>query len=148
MKKYYLFLISLFLFSADCVLAQGVPVGRAIRIGDIISLANSVGGFLLLLGSILATITIIGTGIMYLTAGSNTQRLTTAKGMLKAGIIGALVVFSAGVIISTVRDFAEDPLQFFGTGNNNNGAGYCDSNNVCWGGSNDGSLCNVDADCN
>ena len=113
MKKYYLFLISLLLFSADCALAQGVPAGRAIRIGDIISLANSVGGFLLLLGSILATITIIGTGIMYLTAGSNTQRLTTAKGMLKAGIIGALVVFSAGVIISTVRDFAEDPLQSF-----------------------------------
>jgi len=64
-------------------------------------------------GSILAGIAIIASGIMYLTSGSNTQRLASAKGTLKAGVIGALIIFGAGLIINTVKIFAQDPLKFF-----------------------------------
>lgn len=114
MKKY---LIPSALFSlAVSARAQSIPVptGRPITIEELLTLGEDFGGFLLVAGSILAAIVIIATGIMYMLAGSSQQRLSSAKAMFKAGIIGALVLFSAGVIISTIQNFAENPLFFFG----------------------------------
>lgn len=138
MKKIYIFIVALFPAFSGIALAQSstsipIPTGTPVTVDNILSLGQSIGGFLMAAGGILAGITIIGTGIMYLSAGSNTQRLTTAKGMLKAGIIGALIIFGAGIIIATVRGFAQNPLQFFGGGGNNslpNGS-VCSSGNDC-----------------
>lgn len=136
MKKLSIFfgLLLLSLFS-DTALAQSVqvPTGRTITIDELLLIGQSIGGFLMIAGGILAGITIIGTGIMYLSAGSNTQRLTTAKGMFKAGIIGAFIIFGAGVLIGTIKGFAEDPFLFFGGRGNNslpNGS-VCSSGNDC-----------------
>ena len=104
MKKY---LIPSALFSlAVSARAQSIPVptGRPITIEELLTLGEDFGGFLLVAGSIL----------MYMLAGSSQQRLSSAKAMFKAGIIGALVLFSAGVIIRTIQNFAENPLFFFG----------------------------------
>jgi hypothetical protein len=84
-----------------------------LSIDMIMSLARSIGGFLMILGGIIATIVIIASGIRYLSAGANPQGVTSARGMLKVGIIGALIIFGAGLIINTVRVFGENPLQFF-----------------------------------
>ena len=50
---------------------------------------------------------------MYLMSGGNPQGIAAAKNLLKAGIIGALVIFGAGLIINTVRIFGGDPSSFF-----------------------------------
>ena len=116
-------------------LAQPIPVpsGRPIQINEVLSVGESFGGFLVVAGGILAVVVIIATGIMYLTAGSNQQRITSAKAMFKAGIIGALVIFSAGTIISAVKNFADDPLFFFGGGSGTGSTqGYgCNANLQC-----------------
>ena len=67
----------------------------------------------MILGGILAAIAIIGSGIMYLMSGANPQMVTTAKNFLKVAIIGALIIFGAGLIINTIKTLAEDPLRFF-----------------------------------
>ena len=90
-----------------------VPTGIAIKPDDIIKLMENIGGFLMALGGILAAIVLIVSGIAYLLAGSSQQKVASAKGMFKAGIIGALIIFGAGVIINTVRVLAENPLGFF-----------------------------------
>lgn len=117
-KKLFIFFISLLSPFSGVALAQPiqVPTGRAVTIDELLLIGQSIGGFLMIAGGILAGITIIGTGIMYLSAGSNTQRLTTAKGMFKAGIIGAFIIFGAGVLIGTIKGVATNPLQFFGGG--------------------------------
>jgi hypothetical protein len=93
--------------------AQAIPIGTVISVEDIIGVSESIGGFLMILGGIIAGIVIIASGIRYVMAGATPQGVAAAKGMLKAGIIGALVIFGVGVIISTVRTVSENPLQFF-----------------------------------
>ena len=96
------------------VLAQpAIPTGTPIKIQDIPTLMENIGGFLMIAGGILAAIVIIVSGIAYMSGGSNQQRITSAKAMFKAGIIGSLIIFGAGVIINTVRKLAENPFIFF-----------------------------------
>ena len=148
-KRHSILLISAGFLVASISHAQTIPTGRAISIYDILTLGQNIGGFLIILGGILAVITIVLTGIMYFMAGSNSQKIASAKGMFKAGIIGTLIIFGSGMVINTVKIFATDPLQFFGGGGGGGTqTGYCDlSNNICIGGINSGSLCNTNADC-
>ncbi|MBI2064617.1 MAG: hypothetical protein HYT62_01025 [Candidatus Yanofskybacteria bacterium] len=114
MKIVILALLLLFLSLAPVfVFGQTIPSGTAVTPTDILLLFESLGGFLLMAGGVLIGITIIITGIMYMLAGSNQQKVTTAKNMLKAGVIGALVIFAAGIITETIRAIAGDPLKFF-----------------------------------
>jgi hypothetical protein len=90
-----------------------VPTGRAVSPDEILTLTQSIGGFLLVIGSILAAISIILSGFLYMSAGSNTQRLTLAKNIFKYGVIGSLIIFSAGLIINVIKGLAMDPTGFF-----------------------------------
>ncbi len=129
MKKFYIFFTLLLSFFSNTALATShIPTGRTVTIDELLLIGQSIGGFLMIAGGILAGITIIGTGIMYLSAGSNTQRLTTAKGMFKAGIIGAFIIFGAGMMIGTIKGFATNPLQFF---NKLPNGSVCSSGNDC-----------------
>ena len=67
----------------------------------------------MIIGGILAGIAIVLAGIIYLSFGFNPQLVIMAKGMLKGAIIGAVIIFGAGVIISTTRTFTDNPLRFF-----------------------------------
>jgi cell shape-determining protein MreD len=89
------------------------PTGVSISPSDILLFSQSIGGFLMILGGILGVITIILSGIMYLLAASNQQRVKTAKDALRAGIIGSLIIFSSGAIINVIKGLAQDPLGFF-----------------------------------
>jgi len=104
--------IGLFLVPA-LTFAQAIPGGTAITLENMLDLARSIGGFLFALGAILAAITVIMSGIMYFTAGANPQKLKGAKDILKGGLIGALVIFSVGMIINIISGFSINPLQFF-----------------------------------
>lgn len=90
-----------------------MPTGVPISLTDIISISENIGGFLMIIGGILAGIAVIWAGIIYMTSGSNPTRVKEAKDMLKAALIGALIIFGVGVIVNTIKLLASNPLQFF-----------------------------------
>ncbi|MBI2626758.1 MAG: hypothetical protein HYW77_00755 [Parcubacteria group bacterium] len=102
----------LFLFSgsasAFCPLGIGcfdtipIPEGRAFTLNDVSIIIETIGRYLISL-SVLITITfIIWGGIMYMNAGSDSTKLTSAKTRIKNGIIGAVIVLGVGVILRTI----------------------------------------------
>src|SRR3989344_9345991 len=79
-------------------LPQGVSLSAPfIMTRILIPIAN----FLIAAGIILAIITIVVSGIMYLKSGSDTEA-KSAKGWFKNGIIGAFIILAVGVIILTI----------------------------------------------
>lgn len=106
-------ILYLSLFSGRISHAQSIPTGIAISIDDILKISKNIGGFLFTLGGILAGITIVISGMMYFFAGSDTQKIGTAKGILKGGIVGSLILFGVGSIIGIIKALATNPLQFF-----------------------------------
>lgn len=103
----------LFFIALNFAHAQQVPTGVPISLDDLISISENIGGFLMVLGGILAGIVIIWAGIAYMTSGSDSTRVKTAKDVLKGGLIGALIIFGSGVIINTIKALATNPLKFF-----------------------------------
>ena len=97
---------SLLLVSPLLVYAQGIPTGVPIDLNNIIDISQGVGGFLITVGEILASIAIIAAGVAYLTAGGDANKIKTAKGILFGGIIGALIIFGSGIIVNTLKNFA------------------------------------------
>lgn len=113
MKSVLYVFVLLFFVPIFVAYGQTIPSGVVITPEGLLDVMQSVGGFLMIAGGILATITIIVTGIMYMLAGSDQKKVTDAKGMFRAGIIGALIIFATGIIINTVRGLASNPTQFF-----------------------------------
>ncbi len=125
------------LFWTDAfVLAQTIPTGVALDLNIILDFARNVGNYLFTFAGVLAGITLVWAGVTYLTAGGDSTKTKKAKDILKAGIIGAFIIFGTGVILSTVNKLANDPAGFFGGGggggNNSlpNGS-VCGSGNDC-----------------
>ena len=59
--------------------------------------------FLIFAGTVSAVIFLVLSGIIYLTAGADPQRVVFAKQMLKAGLIGSLIIFGIGTILKTIE---------------------------------------------
>ena len=95
------------------VYAQTIPGGVAITANEIIDLMQSIGGFLIVVGTVATGIVIVYSGISYILAGSNSTKVKGAKDALMAGLIGGAIIFGVGVIIKTITDFAGNPLGFF-----------------------------------
>ena len=53
----------------------------------------------------LALIMVIWSGVMYMTSGGDETKMGKAKKILLYGLIGALIVFASGYILSTVISF-------------------------------------------
>ena len=81
--------------------------------GDVLDVLESIAGFLMVIAGILAGIGLIWSGITYMTAGNNPTRVATAKAILKNTIIGAILLFAVGLILSTIANVVGDPLYFF-----------------------------------
>lgn len=96
----------------NCFRTSITPQGPIYASG-IVQILESVGGFLMVIAGVLAGIVIIVAGLFYMSAGSDTGRLTTAKAIFKNGIIGALIMFATGIILDTIALIALDPLNFF-----------------------------------
>jgi hypothetical protein len=80
---------------------------------EVLDIVRSVAGYLIVLGGIAAGIAIIASGLLYMAAASNTSRLATAKAVFKNGVIGALILFAAGLIVNTIILLAVNWQQFF-----------------------------------
>ena len=80
---------------------------------DIVGILENIGGFLMVIAGILAGIVIVVAGIIFMSAGSDQTKVGTAKAVFKNGVIGALIIFAAGVIVNTIALLALDPFGFF-----------------------------------
>ncbi|OGN08795.1 MAG: hypothetical protein A2998_02825 [Candidatus Staskawiczbacteria bacterium RIFCSPLOWO2_01_FULL_37_25b] len=87
--------------------------GSATDTSEIFEILQSIGGFLLVAAGIIAGVVIIISGLVWMASGSNTARVTTAKAIFKNGIIGALIIFAAGLIINTIILIGTDWTGFF-----------------------------------
>lgn len=99
-------LLPLLFVAVNTALAQvpSIPTGRAIDLDEILEISGYLADFLMYFGGgALAAIFIIWSGMSYLTAGSDSGKVKAAKDMLKAALIGTLIIFSTGVIIATIR---------------------------------------------
>ena len=97
----------------NCFRAVINPSRSTFTASSFILLAETIAGFLMVIGAIIAGIVIIVSGIMYMGAGSDTAKVTSAKTVFKNGIIGALIFFAVGIIINTIALIAYRPFEFF-----------------------------------
>lgn len=91
-----------------------LPGGTGLTQGEIQGLLVRFANFLIAAGVILAIITIVISGIMYFKAGSDTEA-KSAKGWLRNGIIGAIIILAVGVIILTIYNIVVNRSFFGGT---------------------------------
>lgn len=79
-----------------------LPPGQPITLPEVDSLISQIAQFLLVVSVLIAVIMIVWSGITYMYAGSDTEKVTQAQGRLKSAVIGAAIVLGVGVIIDTV----------------------------------------------
>lgn len=112
----------------------GLPQGNPITTRTIESVIRVIYNFIIFFASFAAVATIIISGIMWLVAGDNPERVKRAKGFFWAGIIGSLIILGAGVIINTVGYFVStigDPSAGTGSGGTRRTGESCTSNSQC-----------------
>lgn len=100
---------NMFLNLFSTILAD-LPAGQPITFNEIDNLIGQVAQFMVVTSVLIAVIMIVWSGITYMSAGSNTTKVTEAQTRLKNSIIGAAIVLGVGVIINTIagivtRDF-------------------------------------------
>lgn len=104
-----LFILLLFLAIAHTGWASqlaDLPPGKPITLPEVDSLINQIAQFLLVVSVLIAIIMIVWSGITYMSAGSDTAKVTEAQTRLKNAVIGAAIVLGVGVIIDTVAGIA------------------------------------------
>lgn len=94
----------------NTVLAWDGPCGELFVYADFCALkacctVTRVTRWLYFIASGLALIVIVWAGIMYMTAGGDEERTKKAKKVILYGLIGVLIVYASGYILSTVIGF-------------------------------------------
>jgi hypothetical protein len=79
-----------------------LPAGRPITFNEIDSVISRVAQFLLVVSVLIAIIMIVWSGITYMYAGADADKVTQAQARLKSAVIGAAIVLGVGVIINTI----------------------------------------------
>jgi len=104
MKYLFITIIALILLSGTSALAANfdLPEGRAWNLDRIEMLIEDIAIFLIRMSMFVAMGTLVISGLMWLRAGSNPQKVTVAKEWFKVGIIGTLIILGSGVIIRTI----------------------------------------------
>lgn len=112
-----IFLVAAFLatkMSALAIIGGGggtLPPGRPITLTDLDYVIFRISVFFITVSGVVALIFIIWSGVTYMYAGDDKTKVDAAKARLKSGIIGAAIIFGAGVIIQTVVSVVT--LDFF-----------------------------------
>ena len=100
-------------FNAQLCYQQTQANQTSLGAQGIFAIMQNIGGFLLVAAGVIAGIVIIVAGLVWMSAGSNTTRTASAKAIFKNGVIGALIIFAAGVIINTIVLLASNWQEFF-----------------------------------
>ncbi|MEK7659368.1 MAG: hypothetical protein AAB338_01795 [Patescibacteria group bacterium] len=78
--------------------------GQGLTLAEIGTLIARVGSFLTSVGVLFAIIAVIVSGIMYMRAGAEPTKITSAQSWFKNALLGALIVLGVGVIINTIAN--------------------------------------------
>ena len=117
MKKYFNPVVGILLyFLPKMAFAQIRPFpwnSPPLSGGSIVDLALGFAQWLYIIAGIIMGITLVWSGLTYMSAGSDATRVNKAKSILKNGIIGAVIFFGVGTIINTIDLLARDPGSFF-----------------------------------
>lgn len=117
MKKYFYVVVA-----ASVNLLPGVAMAQIrafpwnsppLNANSFVDLALGFAQWLYIIAGIVMGITLIWSGLTYMSAGADSSKVNTAKSILKNGIIGALIFFAVGTIINTIELLARDPGSFF-----------------------------------
>lgn len=71
-------------------------------------LLDYIATVLFVIGAGIALIVVIISGIMYLTAGGNAEKVTTARKTLTYGLIGAAILLASGFILGLLEDILHE----------------------------------------
>ncbi|MBX4211820.1 MAG: hypothetical protein KW806_03505 [Candidatus Yanofskybacteria bacterium] len=90
-----------------------IPEGNPITLGGLTDNLESIVKFLVIIAGFLMVGFVIWSGLYWMYAGArgDTGKVEDAKGMLRAAIIGSLIVLGVGVILQTIRGFVSG--EFF-----------------------------------
>lgn len=80
-----------------------ITTGTAITLTEIEKRIDQISTFLMFISVIIAVIFIVWGGIKYMVARGEPTATKEATGIIKSGIIGAIVVLGVGVILNTLR---------------------------------------------
>ena len=102
-------------FDAELCYQGTTQPNQQVGAQTIFLILQNIGGFIIAASGVIAGIVIIVSGLIYMSAGSNQTRVTTAKAVFKNGVIGAIILFAAGIIINTIILLASNWATFFNT---------------------------------
>lgn len=122
MKKYFIpiiLLFAVFLIPVSAILAQTGPVENLQQVGDIAfadaqtDLPSIIGGFIkVLLGimGIIMVVLILYAGFLWMTDAGKGDNVNKAKDIIKAAIIGLIIIVAAYAITSFVLSSIESAV--------------------------------------
>ncbi|MEK7125027.1 MAG: pilin [Patescibacteria group bacterium] len=97
-----------------------LPPGQPVTLPFIEYVVSKLTDFLLYISGTVAVFFVVLSGILWATSGGDPGKLESAKNMLRAAIIGSIIIFGVGVIVNTIENCIQgDCLSsrgFFGGG--------------------------------
>ncbi len=84
--------------------AENPVSGEGLTRGDVEDIIGNFANFIMTIGIALAIIAVVVGGIIFATAGDNEDRATRGKKWLWNGLIAALIIFAAGLLIDTMAN--------------------------------------------
>lgn len=87
--------------------------GASLDLPQILGFILDSGNYIFTVAGIVMAIGFVVSGILYMSAGTNTSRVASAKAYFKYTAIGAIIIFGIGTILSTIKVLVETPGSFF-----------------------------------
>ncbi len=100
-KKFFSFIFLLIIIPSNVLAQIDPPIPRGTKIEDLL---NSVTNFLYWISFPIATLMIIVAGVMFVTSGGNSERITKAKNLLIYVGIGFLIIVLANGVVELVTE--------------------------------------------
>jgi len=79
-----------------------IPGNEPITLPEARSIIGAIGGFLVIIAPIILIISLILAAITYMSGGASPEAVKRAKSWFGNAVIGAFIIFGAGVIINTI----------------------------------------------
>jgi len=107
MKKFFIVIVVVALCSGYAVAASefDLPQGGPLTLQSLARIITSAYDILITLASVAMVVTFVVSGIMWLSAGDNPDRVKRAKKIFWGGLVGSLIILGVGVIINTISYF-------------------------------------------
>lgn len=102
-----LFFLLLFAIIANMAMAQGISIPNPLGSGgkDIPTLIGKIANWLLGIGTVISTIIVLWSALLFMTSGGNQNRVTQARQTLWYAIIGLAILLLADGVSLLIQNF-------------------------------------------